>query len=312
MCVKKLRSKSGQFMPLAAMVAVSTVVFTYGVISVYHVSKAKLKVQNLADAVALNLAAQQAQHLNTIVDRNEWLNHLYPNDDGRGTNGRLPGISFVSGHLFTDETSARSYAQLVNSVNEAQRLFSTTYNTFVGAEGSNLTSLHEVLRSDIEDLRTDPTIRVMVWNNDSEAEWANAQLSAMQENPESVGGIQARMIGLQFKAQPISVRYDRERPKTKTFKQLLYGSNPRAPEVGYMALDDGPNAPKISIGSSRRIGVGVMVAKAVNVMGKTIVVSSKSSAFVVDGSGKVPTTTRSGGPLRFSPTFWVKLAGGRG
>ena len=47
--------RSGQFMPISAMVMFSTVVFMVAVVNVYKVSQAKLKVQNLADAAALTI-----------------------------------------------------------------------------------------------------------------------------------------------------------------------------------------------------------------------------------------------------------------
>jgi hypothetical protein len=60
------------------MVIFAVVVFTTAVVNVYKVAKAKLEAQNLADAIALNIASQQITGMfNVIADRNEWLNHLY-------------------------------------------------------------------------------------------------------------------------------------------------------------------------------------------------------------------------------------------
>ena len=52
-----IRSRRGQFIPITAMIAFTTVVFLVAVMNVYKVAQAKLKVQNLADAVALNIAS---------------------------------------------------------------------------------------------------------------------------------------------------------------------------------------------------------------------------------------------------------------
>src|SRR4051812_15218864 len=71
-----LRSTRGQFVPISAMVMFTSVIFMIAMVNVYKVSRAKLKVQNLADAAALNLAAQQAQAYNVVSDRNEWMNHM--------------------------------------------------------------------------------------------------------------------------------------------------------------------------------------------------------------------------------------------
>jgi len=68
--------RRGQFVPITAMVMFTLVVFMVAVLNVYKVTSAKLKAQNLADAVALNLASQEAQAYNTVSDRNEWMNYM--------------------------------------------------------------------------------------------------------------------------------------------------------------------------------------------------------------------------------------------
>ncbi|OGR89959.1 MAG: hypothetical protein A2992_01135 [Elusimicrobia bacterium RIFCSPLOWO2_01_FULL_59_12] len=113
-----LKRNSGQFVPFAAMAMFTMVIFLIAVVNVYTVSRAKLKVQNLADAAALNLASQQAQAYNLVADKNEWLNHMMkdvpsPNDSGAsaeykdcsafdgviGAGKPLPGISCVENDL---------------------------------------------------------------------------------------------------------------------------------------------------------------------------------------------------------------------
>ncbi len=71
-----LRKNTGQFVPITAMVTFTMVIFLVATVNVYKVTRAKLKIQNIADAAALNLASQQAQALNLVTDRNEWLNNM--------------------------------------------------------------------------------------------------------------------------------------------------------------------------------------------------------------------------------------------
>jgi hypothetical protein len=66
----------GQFIPISAIAMFTMAVFLVAVANVYKIARIKLKVQNLADAVALNLASQSAQAYNTLADRNEWMNRM--------------------------------------------------------------------------------------------------------------------------------------------------------------------------------------------------------------------------------------------
>src|ERR1051325_10408989 len=59
---------AGQFLPITAMVMFSTVIFLVAVVNIYKITQAKLRVQNLADATALNIASQMASSLNKISD----------------------------------------------------------------------------------------------------------------------------------------------------------------------------------------------------------------------------------------------------
>src|SRR5688572_13232299 len=74
--MKLLKRNSGQFIPISAMITFSMVIFMVAMLNVYKISRAKLKVQNLADAAALNLASQKAQAFNIVANRNEWLNQM--------------------------------------------------------------------------------------------------------------------------------------------------------------------------------------------------------------------------------------------
>src|SRR5438105_4616345 len=72
-----LRSRHGQFSPLAMMVVFSGVMLLVAAVNVYRVTRAKLQAQNMADAVALAVTSLEAKEINVVIDRNEWLNHLY-------------------------------------------------------------------------------------------------------------------------------------------------------------------------------------------------------------------------------------------
>jgi hypothetical protein len=169
-----LKRNNGQFTPMAAMIAFSMVMFMIAMVNVYKVSRAKLRVQNLADAAALNLASQVAQAFNIVADRNEWLNHMLagvpsPSDDNAppqirdcsvfnmGNPTAIPGIScaenpfagdfpgprddrIFSRHIFASRDGAINYASVVQSVNQAQQLFVQAYNSFLGVPGSGTPS----------------------------------------------------------------------------------------------------------------------------------------------------------------------------
>jgi hypothetical protein len=150
--MKALRSSAGQFIPITAMVTFTTVIFLIAVVNVYKVAQAKIKVQNLADAVALNVASQMASSMNKVADLNEWMNHMVdpgPNGtpskpgtipDCRNINPDLPPISCAENpnansslNMFTTKGTAASYALLVQTINQAQQQFINAYNNFIGA-----------------------------------------------------------------------------------------------------------------------------------------------------------------------------------
>src|SRR5258708_15018012 len=171
--MRTLKRNSGQFVPISAMIMFTMVIFMIAMVNVFKVSRAKLKVQNMADAVALNLASQEAQAFNVVADRNEWMNHMLagadsPSDprargdlqDCTAFNERnrilIPGISCVentgvpdlggspaqvqklmSRHLFHSQDGAANYASLIQTINEAQFLFVQAYNSFLGVRSGS-------------------------------------------------------------------------------------------------------------------------------------------------------------------------------
>jgi hypothetical protein len=218
--MKALKRSTGQFIPIVSMVMFTMVVFTIAMVNVYKVSRAKLKVQNLADAAALNLAAQQAQAFNIVVDRNEWMNHMVAggetpttgpyvrneNNPCIGVNSlyRL-GISCVdndprfftekevlSRHIFHSKAGAINYAGTVKTVNDAQKLFVQAYNTFLNGQGGGASALRSngsmaaLLKSDIPELKNDPTIHMFVWNSAGGESTAVSQAQAMLKKKEKI------------------------------------------------------------------------------------------------------------------------------
>src|SRR2546425_1282948 len=157
--------RSGQFLPLTAMVIFSGTVLLIAAVNVYRVAKAKLQAQNIADAVAMAVAGMQGRDVNVVVDRDEWLNHLYP-DDKPGTDvtkncARFPPISMVGikpwDKCKMSKEKAAQYAQLIATINKAQWMFHEAYSRFIGADDRAVTqnsgqgSLAEIL-SEIDGL----------------------------------------------------------------------------------------------------------------------------------------------------------------
>ena len=339
--MRSLKTTQGQFLPISAMAMLTIVVFLVAVVNVYQVTQTKLKVQNLADAVALNIASQEAQSINTVADRNEWLNHLYSDSQGSSTPGsnpcnynqktELPGLSCVysgnpSNFKFNAMTSAQHYASLVKEINDAQQLFTSTYNNFIGAGTGNTRSLQEILMADITELQTDPTIRIITWNSSNGQQQADTQqqqmMSSAGQNQSNSNLITAYMQPLNFNVADVKVDYLETKftplPTTKTtqatFASLLKQTDP----VGWYELpseNDLQAMPrlKVNVGTGKqsqyRIGAGAYVIKTLNVLGMVpVAISARAVAYVVDDSGSLPVTGQpiSGWP-KFSPTYWVKL-----
>lgn len=165
-----LERKEGQFIPISAMVMFTIVVFMVTAVNVYKISRTKLKLQNLADAAALNLAAQHAQAYNIVADRNEWLNRMTagipsPSDPNAPANVRdcsvfanprlIPPIACVEnnfpvnsrqvntrkvwnarGDPRTAKDGAIGYAMLIYTINTGQKLFLKAYNSFIGDQSA--------------------------------------------------------------------------------------------------------------------------------------------------------------------------------
>jgi len=333
--------RSGQFMPITAMVAFTTVIFLVAVVNVYKVAQAKLKVQNLADAVALNIASQMASSMNKVTDLNEWMNHMVdpgPNaapsqagtvPDCRNINHDLPPISCAEnasadGHLnmFTTKGTAAAYATLVQTINLAQDQFINAYNNFIGAgTGSNSSvstqsSLNSILIGDIPELG-DPGTSVFVWNSQSgEATSENVTRAAAQ----AAGGAHPSVLNtsgmqpLKFQVRPIQVTYNTTIPilnvpgpnVTKSLGELLSSSNQNVPAVGWM--EPNPDQPSISVnaasghGVKTRVGAGAMVIRVIAVpLFGNVIVKAQAQAYVVDGSGQTGTMVYDGGHPR--PVF---------
>jgi hypothetical protein len=288
--------RAGQFIPITAMVAFTTVVFLVGVVNVYKVAQAKLKVQNLADAVALNIASQMASSMNKVTDMNEWMNHMVsgstsapgevPNCTTTDRSG-LPPISCVENDnadrsifQFTSKASASSYAQLVQTINLAQTQFQNAYNNFIGAgtrSNSSIatqSSLNSVLYNDIPELNN-PGTSVFVWNYDSakptdqevQQAAADARLAVAQpsSNTSGQGNLNAQMQALNFQPHPVTVTFQTPMPG------LMSGQLPNvtAQSLGRLAaegknqpigdigwMEPAPNQPTLNIGPTNKPRIG--------------------------------------------------------
>ena len=320
----KLNGRTGQFIPITAMVTFTTVVFLIAVVNVYKVAQAKIKVQNLADAVALNVASQIASSMNKVADLNEWMNHMVdpgPNGtpskpgtipDCRNINPDLPPISCAENpnansslNMFTTKGTAASYALLVQTINQAQQQFINAYNNFIGAgtlsngSASTQSSLNSILLGDIPELG-DPGTSVFVWNSQSgqvTAQDVNKTVAQMTEGIHPAVLNTTGMQPLKFQVHPISVTYKTTIPLlnvpgpnlTETLGQFLTNSTQNVPDVGWM--EPAPNQPSVNVvsgnGSKTRIGAGALVIRTISVpVFGNVVVKAQAQAYVVEGSGK--------------------------
>jgi len=341
-----LRGERGQFVPISLMIMFTIVVVLLAVVNIYTISRAKLKVQNLADAAALNLASQEASAINAITDRNEWMNHLYANSPAISPgqpcppidkSKQLPGISCAEyasytqgpgmpkGFSFFSKDGATGYGRLVQSINDAQNIFANTYNTFIGAGNQvGQKAMESILTDNIPDLKNDPTIHLVTWNDASEGQNAATDANNIATSPPGASVqslVKAHMKPLAFSAHDMTVAYDK---KTLLGKQIYAGSQAQslgqligsADHVGWMELD-AQNMPRLQVkgpgGQPRpRMGVGVYVVKTVSILGRTVPVMAHAIAYVVPASGSLPLSSDSQqgplpGPPIFLPTFYVKL-----
>jgi hypothetical protein len=365
--MNRSRNERGQFVPISAMVMFTIVVFMVAVVNIYKVAKTKLKVQNLADAVAMNITIQMASGINAVADRNEWPNNLYGTDNETSKKLRqlppgapcpevdpdkeLPPISCAEYATYTrtgrkdyrgkpfsfasvEDVAGKNgtvggYGRLIKTINDAQKIFVQSYNTFIGATpGVGQRALGEVLRDNIPELRNDPALKVVIWNSfrresDAKARKEKLEIEAKEERPSSTAAIEPLMDEMKFKIHDMYVAYDQKTMlggriyasvKT-TLGALVNNGQP----VGWMEVDTSSNGmPIMKIrgqgGQQKtRIGAGAYVVKKVDLMGIPVAVSAKATAYLVPGSGKMPMTDGSGGGQaaserpEFKPTYWVKL-----
>lgn len=368
--LKRVRARDGQFVPISMMVMFSIVVFMAAVVNIYRISQAKLRIQNMSDAIALNLASQQAQLMNIMADRNEWLNHMTGGAYGPLPPGpwdpRFPGISFIENddpdhtkivpngkYAFNSGIGAKGYARLVKGINDAQRVFQDSYNAFFGARSNSPTSaitggtdsLFDTLALDIHEMRTDPTLQIVAWNNsprENQARNELDQLAAQNQQPHQGQGakLKSLMEPMEFIPQDVKIKYLKsfdpyigaptpnfDDPIATTLGKVLstaFENSPPDPDadsdlkVGWMKPD--PNMPKIKVqtagqGDPYRIGVGVLVGKNITLYGVgTFKISALSKAYIVPGSGlmgeknSLPGSGSTQQYPAFKPTYWVKLA----
>ena len=318
--MRLLQNRSGQFVPLTAMILFTSVLLMVAGMNIYRISKTKLQVQNLADAAALAVASMEAKAVNTVVDRNEWLNHMY-GPGYRPNKNSLPNISDANG-VSRKKEIAQPYANLVATINKAQRMFTVAYNNFLGADnksasgGSGSASLAEIL-SEIDGLQDPRILSVWVYNNDSNKPSdqlvANTGAISMDVNSKLV----AKMEPLKFKTEEITIRVDGK--KSQTLTQLAGGPSSGAKEeqkVGWMhpIWNDPSNTLSVQVSKNSATeghwGAGVTIVKAVPLFlfGVTTV-KANSMAYVVNDAG---VTTVQGSetapPKIFRPTFYARLA----
>src|SRR5438876_12335716 len=118
-------NERGQFVPLASMILFTSVLLMVAGMNVYRITKAKLQVQKMADAAALAVASMEAKAVNTVVDRNEWMNHMYGQGYHYKPHVSVPNISEDDKRL--NAATAKAYANLVATINKAQGMFITAY-----------------------------------------------------------------------------------------------------------------------------------------------------------------------------------------
>lgn len=410
--IANLKGRRGQFLPISAMVAFTTVVSLVAVVNMYKMARAKIQAQALADGIALAIATQEARLMNLITDRNEWLNHLYvakgasnrhlgvyeksdvapqwvwlfgnikkrredtgivgnfPDPEGRPVGdaeegaakkdtslAQPPPLSFVEntfpknqgaggGWVFNSEEGAKAYAELVATINDAQRGFETFYNGVIGADPKAKTSFNELLREEIPALKADPSIvSVHVYNTDAGEQTATRNATSNANSSGSVDLNADNMQPIKYEPHDIAAKYFEDvgfpifpitkccRAMEAQFSRLSLKKNSKGLPVGWMVLGGEHRrfgiptlkAPDRNNRQPEHIGAGVILKKRVSlgILG-THDIMVKSKAVVVIGSGvnpgddpRDPNHTRTYEPVDaegkmkyapiFIPTYWVKL-----
>ena len=332
-----LRSREGQFIPLVSMLILTSIVLLFTVTNIYRVSRAKLQTQNLADATALAIAAMQAKSINTIIDRNEWLNNLYPVGTPHNQN-TLPGLSEAANGTADlggrnnkmPDDEARNYAQLVYAVNKSQMMFKQAYNNFLGAsadgmgdvqtQNSGFGSLAEIL-SEIDGLTDPNVVQVIVYNNRDGAQAVDRQANQFiqaQNNQNLNSGQGGSKLQVAGKMQPVpflteDIWLETKKSGRKSLSQLLQIQDPKM-KAGWMRpdWDDEKAALEVKTANNnteKRIGVGALVIKKVpmSLFFKDVYVQAKSTAYVVKESGFSMDKATHKAPVHFGPTYYVQL-----
>jgi hypothetical protein len=323
----------GQFIPMAAMVMLSITVFMVGVVNVYKISRAKLKAQNMADAVALYIGSQMTQAMNHVADRNEWLNIMYgnaanPNSTSADSDpcdvpkDSPPGIGCFavkgsSAYKFNDKQAVQSYARLILTINQIQQLFSNSYNILLGVPGTvsnGQSSLYTNLLRNIPALN-DPGVQLVIYNSKETKDIADDAAQHALQSPTTQNSTQNNMLlnnlqGLRFEGQSIKVDYCASPiaavcdKKTISLEDALGVTTQK---IGYMDLSKPQTAGSQKtayLDTDGSIGAGAIVTVQVTLLGlKTTHVQARATAYVVKGAGSLTPDAKG----RFSPTFWVKL-----
>jgi hypothetical protein len=325
-------NRRGQFIPMATLVMLSVLIFMIGMVNVYRISRAKLKAQNLSDAVSLYLASQMAQSVNMVTDENEWLNHLYvdtsdprtaqtAHDPCNRTDPHQPpglgcfyGAKNGDGFQFQHQLSFKGYASLVQTINHVQQKFASTYNNFIGApttQGSNgVAMLRGNLLQQFPDLN-DSNIHLITYNSEISKTSADTQ-SKQSFKPSNKPNDPVLDLGYM---RPLNFVADGTRSfdykqcgvlrctdAHGTMSSILGTTDP----VGFMKFDERNGTGNIYLNSSKKVlGAGAIVTISVPLIGLgSPSIQAKSSAYVVMSAGSLTPDQTMG---TFSPTFWVKL-----
>jgi hypothetical protein len=313
-------NERGQFVPLTTMLLFTAVLLMVAGMNVYRIAKEKLKVQNMADAAALAVASMEAKAVNTVVDRNEWMNHMYSSNYHFKDGISVPDISRPNKKL--NDKTASAYANLVATINKAQGMFVTAYNNFLGADsksasnGSGNAALADIL-SDITGLQDPEVLNVWVYNNNSGMP-SDQDVSSVA-NTYADSGARTMYLGakistkgmdpLKFDTVPVPIKSG---DKNTTLGELAGG---KPDSVGWMHPRWDLNTLDVQVskdsGPVGHWGAGVTIVKEVPLFLFGVKkVKATSQAYVVpagvdsgNNDPKNPTL-----PPQFKPTFYAQLA----
>jgi hypothetical protein len=315
----RLRSQSGQYVPMTSMILFTAVLLMIAGVNIYRIAKAKLVAQNLADATALAVASLEAKAINTVVDRNEWMNNMYSKNYQFKKGVSLPNISEENKELKSQQ-SAQAYANLVATINRAQRMFRQAYDNFLGTKdptasnGSGSAALADILW-EIEGLRDPYILSVSVYNHNINVPAFPSGSIPGTLTPDLSSKLHVDMNSLKFNTVDVPIKVN-GKPNSLT---ELSGGNPQGGEdqmVGWMhpVWDSKDNALDVQVtpngGQESHWGAGVTIVKLVPLfMFAPQTVTATSLAYVVDGAGVATMKSApSKPPSSFRPTFYATLA----